>query len=215
MSAACRGAGLTDASLRYHRSCCASVVRYCADHGIEDYDGQARDEFLAEQDARLRRGDIGPVFRSSLEKTANMLLEFKLAGKVEWRRRRPTLTSLPVRFETALCLFEESVSGTLAGGSVKLVVGETRRLLTHLRDCGHDSLPGLELDDVRGFLVAVAPKHRSSMGTRCGRSSDSSASSTALGCPGCGRTRCCHRSRRDGCGCCRASPRTRWAGCSQ
>ena len=71
-----------------------AVVRYCADHGIDEYDERARDTFLAEQDARLRREDIGPVFRSSLEKAANMLLEFKLAGKVEWRRRRPTPTSL-------------------------------------------------------------------------------------------------------------------------
>ena len=74
--AASRSAGLSDASLKYHRSCCATVVRYCAVHGIEEYDEQTRDMFLAEQDARLRRGDIGPVFRSSLEKAANMLLDF-------------------------------------------------------------------------------------------------------------------------------------------
>jgi integrase/recombinase XerD len=141
-----------------------AVVRYCADHGIDEYDEQARGTFLAEQDARLRRGDIGPVFRSSLEKAANMLLEFKLAGKVEWRRRRPTPTSLPSCFETALCLFEESVSGTLAVGSVRLVVGETRQLLTHLRDGGHSSFCGVGLDDVRGFLMAVAPKHQPGMG---------------------------------------------------
>ena len=70
------------------------------------------------------------------------------------RRRR-----LPSCFETALCLFEESVSGTLAVGSVRLVVGETRQLLTHLRDPGHHSFCGVGLDDVRGFLMAVALKH--------------------------------------------------------
>ncbi len=90
-----RGTGLTEASLKYRRSCCATVVRFCVDHGIEEYDGRARDRFLAEQDARLRRGDIGPVFRSSLEKTSNMLLEFKLTGKAESGRRRPTPTALP------------------------------------------------------------------------------------------------------------------------
>ena len=161
---ASRSAGMADASLKYQRSCCAAVVRHCADHGIEEYDGQARERFLAEQDARLRRGDIGPVFRSSLEKAANMLLEFKLTGKVEWRRRRPKPTPLPSRFESALCSFEESVSGTLATGSVELVVGETRQLLTHLRDRGHDSFSGVGLDDVREFLMAVAPKHQSGMG---------------------------------------------------
>lgn len=159
-----RGTGLTEASLKYRRSCCATVVRFCVDHGIEEYDGRARDRFLAEQDARLRRGDIGPVFRSSLEKTANMLLEFKLTGKAESRRRRPTPTALPSCFETALCSFNASVSGTLAIGSVRLVVGETRHLLTHLRDRGHDSFSGLGLDDVRGFLVAVAPAHQTGMG---------------------------------------------------
>ncbi|ABG99823.1 probable integrase/recombinase (plasmid) [Rhodococcus jostii RHA1] len=93
------------------------------------------------QDTRLQRGNIGPVFRSSLEKTANMLLEFKLAGKVAWRRRRPMSTQLRSRFETALRLFDESLSGTLAVGSVELAVGEIRQLLTHLRDRGHVASP--------------------------------------------------------------------------
>jgi len=161
---AARGAGLTEASLKYQRSCCVTVARYCTDHAIDEYNGQVRHRFLAEQDTRLQQGSIGPVFRSSLEKTANMLLEFKLAGKVAWRRRRPMSTQLPSRFETALRLFDESLSGTLAVGSVELAVGEIRQLLTHLRDRGHDSFGNVGLDDVRGFLIAVAPNHRSGMG---------------------------------------------------
>ncbi|MDT2007940.1 tyrosine-type recombinase/integrase [Rhodococcus opacus] len=161
---AARGAGLAEASLKYQRSCCATVARYCTDHGIEEYDEQIRDRFLAEQDTRLQQGSIGPVFRSSLEKAANMLLEFKLAGKVEWRRRRPIPTQLPSCFDTALHLFEESLSGSLAVGPIELAVGEIRQLLAHLRDRGHDSFCGVGLGDVRGFLMAVAPNHRSSMG---------------------------------------------------
>lgn len=161
---AARGAGLTEASLKYQRSCCATVARYCTDHAIDEYDEQVRDRFLAEQDSRLQRGSIGPVFRSSLEKTANMLLEFKLTGTVEWRRRRPMPPQLPSRLETALRLFEQSLSKTLAVGSVELAVGEVRQLLVHLRERGHDSFRGVGLDDVRGFLVAVAPSHRSGMG---------------------------------------------------
>lgn len=162
--AASRSAGLSDASLKYHRSCCSTVVRFCAVHGIEEYDEQARDMFLAEQDARLRRGDIGPVFRSSLEKAANMLLEFKLAGRVRWQRRRPEPKPLSFPFENALLLFKESMLGSLANGSVRLAVGQIRQLLAHLRDHGHHSFAGVGLDDLRGFLVAVAPKHESGIG---------------------------------------------------
>ncbi|MBC2637838.1 MULTISPECIES: site-specific integrase [unclassified Rhodococcus (in: high G+C Gram-positive bacteria)] len=161
---AARGAGLTEASLKYQRSCCATVARYCTDHAIDEYNEQVRDRFLAEQDTRLQRRNIGPVFRSSLEKTANMLLEFKMEGKVVWRRRRPMPTQLPPRFETALRLFDESLSGTLAVGSVELALGEIRQLLTHLHDRGHDSFHGVGLGDVREFLMAIAPNHQSGMG---------------------------------------------------
>jgi hypothetical protein len=143
--AASRSAGLSDASLKYHRSCCATVLRYCAVHSIEEYDEQTRDMFLAEQDARLRRGDIGPVFRSSLEKAANMLLDFKLTGRVRWQRRRPEPARLSFSFENALLLFKESISGSLAHGSVRLAVGVIRQLLAHLRHRGHDSFTSVGL----------------------------------------------------------------------
>lgn len=212
--AASRSAGLSDASLKYHRSCCATVVRYCVEHGIKEYDEHARAMFLAEQDARLQRGHIGPVFRSSLEKAANMLLEFKLAGNVQWQRRRPKPTPLPSSFGNALFLFEESLSGTLAVGSVELVVGETRRLLTHLRDHGHMSFSGVGPDEMREFLMAVAPKHQSGIGNTVWAVKRFFAFLNDPGCAACGWTRCCRRSRRDGCGSCRASRRTRLAGCS-
>jgi hypothetical protein len=71
---------------------------------------------------------------------------------------------LPSPFENALFLFEESLSGTLAVGSVGLVVGETRRLLIHLLDHGHISFSGVGPDEVRKFLMAVALKRQSGIG---------------------------------------------------
>ena len=183
--AASRSAGLSDASLKYHRSCCATVVRYCVEHGIKEYDEHARAMFLA-----------------------------KLAGNVQWQRRRPKPTPLPSSFGNALFLFEESLSGTLAVGSVELVVGETRRLLTHLRDHGHMSFSGVGPDEMREFLMAVAPKHQSGIGNTVWAVKRFFAFLNDPGCAACGWTRCCRRSRRDGCGSCRASRRTRLAGCS-
>ena len=71
---------------------------------------------------------------------------------------------LPLPFENALLLFEESISGALADESVRYAVGANRQLLVHLGDHGYVSFTGVGLDDLRGFLVAVAPKHRSSIG---------------------------------------------------
>ena len=59
---AARGAGLTEASLKYQRSCCATVARYCTDHAIDEYNEQVRERFLAEQDTRLKGGNTGPIF---------------------------------------------------------------------------------------------------------------------------------------------------------
>lgn len=160
---AARAAGLAEASVKYEKCCCATVARWCAERGITEYGQRVCDGFVADQTAVFERGEIGSVWLSSLIKTAGMLAEFQAAGRVEWRRRRPVPPLLPPCFEEVLCSFGSSMT-TLASGSVELVVAEARQLLSYLHDGGHDDFSEVTLDDVRGFLVAVAPRHQSGMG---------------------------------------------------
>lgn len=154
--------GLADRSVRYYRSCCHVVVRFCDGRGIDRLTEQAVEEFLAAMDERTRRGDIGPTFRSSLEKTARMMLQFQQTGVVVWRRRRPA-TGLSTTVESVLFAFAESLRGELASSSVRLAICEVRQFLRYLDSAGC-TLGSVTLDNVRGFLVAVGPRHTSGMG---------------------------------------------------
>lgn len=81
--------GLAGTSIKYYRRCCTAVVLFCRRRGIERLTPQALEEFLEAMDQRALLGEIGPVYRSTLEKTARMMREFDQTGIVVWRRRRP------------------------------------------------------------------------------------------------------------------------------
>lgn len=154
--------GLSPASITYCRSCCRAVVRFCGERGVEQLTVQVVADFLAVMDDRVRRGEIGSVMRSALEKAVRMMLEFEQTGTVEWRRRRPDV-GLNESAREVVSGFAESVRDKLAVGSVDLMVCEVQQFLRHLERAGR-SLRSVTADDVRGFLVAVAPRHSSGMG---------------------------------------------------
>ncbi|MBT2513452.1 hypothetical protein [Arthrobacter sp. ISL-30] len=154
--------GLADASVKYYRSCCHVVVGFCGGRGIDRLTERAVEEFLAAMDERVRRGEIGPTMRSTLEKTVRVMLHFQQTGVVVWRRRRPA-PGLSTTGESVLTAFAESLRGELASSSVRLTVCEVRQFLRYLDSTGC-TLGAATLDDVRGFLVAVGPRHTSGMG---------------------------------------------------
>lgn len=154
--------GLAGTSIGYYGSCCRAVVRFCGTRGIDRLTEQAVEEFLATMDDRSRRGEIGSVIRSTLEKTARMMLEFGQTGSVDWRRRRP-VSGLSASDLAVISAFAESMREDLAPSSVDLVVGEARQFLSYLHRAGR-SLGSVTVDDVRGFLVEARPRHTSGMG---------------------------------------------------
>lgn len=154
--------GLAETSLEYYRSCCRVVVRYCESRGIDRLTEQTVAEFLTAMDERVQRGQIGPMTRSTLEKTAEMMLQFQQTGAVLWRRRRPP-SGLGMPGESVLVAFAESLHDELAPGTVRSAVCEVRQFLRYLEGVGC-TLGSVTLDEIRGFLVEVGPRHASGMG---------------------------------------------------
>lgn len=154
--------GLAPDSIRYYRSCCRTVIRFCRSRGIDRLTEQAVEEFLAAMDERVRRGEIHSVLRSNLEKIARMMLEFQQTGAVVWKRRRPA-SSLSASTMFVLSAFAEHEQKELAPGSVRLVVGEARGFMSYL-DRVDRSLESVSVDDVRAFLLETRPRHTSGMG---------------------------------------------------
>lgn len=154
--------GLAPGSIRYYRSCCRTVVRFCRGRGIDRLTEQAVEEFLAAMDERVRRGEIHSVLRSNLEKTVRMMLEFQQTGAVVWKRRRPA-SGLGVSTMLVLSAFAEHVQKELAPGSVRLVVGEARGFMSYLDRVGC-SIESVSVDDVQAFLLETRPRHTSGIG---------------------------------------------------
>src|SRR5258708_32224926 len=83
------GVGLSgDPDARY-RKCCGVVVKFCDQRDLDVLSGRVGDEFVACQQERARRGEIGPNRRNALVKSARMMLEFQTTGAVGWRSMRP------------------------------------------------------------------------------------------------------------------------------
>lgn len=154
--------GLAPRSIKYYASCCRTVVRFCRNRGIERLTQRAVEEFLEAMDDRLHRAEIGSVFRSTLEKSARMMLEFQQHGSVVWRRRRPS-SGLSASAMVVLDDFTESVQRVLAPDSVRVVLGESRQFLGYLERVERP-FGSVTIDDVRGFLVEARPRHPSGMG---------------------------------------------------
>lgn len=155
--------GLAPGSIRYYRSCCRSVIRFCRSRGIDRLTERAVDEFLTAMDDRVRRGEMHVAMRSNVEKIARMMLEFQQTGAVVWQRRRPA-SSLSTPATKVLGSFAEHVQKELAPRSVRLAVGEARGFMSYL-DRVDRPLGSVSVDDVRAFLVEARPRHASGMGT--------------------------------------------------
>jgi len=77
-----------DTVARYHK-CCGVVVKFCDQRGLDALSARVVDEFVACQQERARRGEIGPNRRNALVKSARMMLEFQTTGAVAWRMMSP------------------------------------------------------------------------------------------------------------------------------
>lgn len=154
--------GLAGTSIKYYRRCCTAVVLFCRRRGFERLTPQALEEFLAAMEQRALLGEIGSVYRSTLEKTARMMLEFDQTGTVVWRRRRPAST-LGSSNDAVIAAFTKSVGEELSAGSVRLVANEACQFLRFL-DVAGTGLDSVSLDDVLEFLTEVSPRHTAGMG---------------------------------------------------
>src|ERR1017187_4814320 len=160
---AAEGAGLSgDTVARYGRGC-EAVVEFCGRRGFDALSSNVVDEFAACQQERARHGEIGRIRRNALVKTARMMLEFQRTGRVTWRVMSPG-PGLSESSGEVLEQFAAAAGREVAPGSVRLLAGEIRHFLACLERIGRGSLGAVTVDDVRGFMVEMAPKRPGGIG---------------------------------------------------
>src|SRR6266566_3091196 len=152
-----QGVGLSgDTAARYGK-CCEAVVEFCGRRGFDTLSSSVIDEFAACQQERARHGEIGRNRRNALVKTARMMLEFQRTGRVTWRMMSPD-PGLSENYREVLEQFAAAAGQEVAPGSVRLLAGEIRHFLAYLDRAGRDALGAVTVDDVRGFMVEMAPR---------------------------------------------------------
>src|SRR6266704_579390 len=157
--------GLSSDTVARYGKCCEAVVEFCGRRGVDALSGSVVEEFVACQQERARRGEIGPNRRSALVKSARLMLEFQETGAVAWRMMSPDPDlTLSQSSRVVLKQFAAAASLELAPGSVRLLAGEIRQFLAYLDRAGRDALGTVTADDGRGFLVEVAPRRTAGTG---------------------------------------------------
>ena len=135
------------------------VVKFCDQRDLDALSARVVEEFVACQQERARRGEIGPNRRNALVKSARMMLEFQATGAVVWRMMSPDPgLALGESSRVVLKQFAAAAGLELAPGSVRLLASEIRQFLAYLDRTGRGALGTVTADDVRGFMIEVAPK---------------------------------------------------------
>jgi integrase len=160
---AVEGAGLSSDTVARYRRCCEAVVEFCDRRDLDALSVRVVDEFVACQQERARRGEIGRNRRNALVKSARMMLEFQRTGSVVWRVMSPD-PDLSESSREVLAQFAAEVGLDVAPGSVRLLAGEVRHFLAYLDRIGRGVLGAVTADDVRGFMVEMAPKRPAGIG---------------------------------------------------
>src|SRR5215471_13898509 len=160
-----QGVGLSSDTVARDGKCCEAVVEFCGRRGFDALSGSVVGEFVACQQERARRGEIGANRRNALVKSARMMREFQTTGTVVWRVMSPDPDlTLSESSRVVLKQFAAAASLELAPGSVRLLAGEIRQFLAYLDRIGWGVLGTVTADDVRGFMVEVAPRRPAGIG---------------------------------------------------
>ena len=69
-----QGVGLSSDTVARYGKCCEAVVEFCSRRGLDALSGSVVEEFVACQQERARRGEIGPDRRNALVKSARLML---------------------------------------------------------------------------------------------------------------------------------------------
>jgi integrase len=160
-----QGMGLSSDTVARYGKCCEAVVEFCARRGFDALSASVVDEFVECQQERARRGEIGRNRRNALVKMAGLMLEFQTTSAVVWRMMSPDPDlTLSESSRVVLKQFAAAAGQEVAPGSVRLLAGEIRQFLAYLDRAGRGALGTVTADDLRRFMVEVAPRRSAGTG---------------------------------------------------
>jgi integrase len=157
------GMGLSGDTVARYRRCCEAVAEFCDQRGFDGLPVAAVDEFVACQQERERHGEIGRNWRSSLVRSARMMLEVREPGGLVWRVMSPG-PDLSEYSRDVLGQFAAAAGLQVSARSARLLAREAGHFLVYLDRAGRGDLSAVTVDDVRGFMVEMASRRPAGIG---------------------------------------------------
>lgn len=157
------GIPLTPNTVKYYRSCIKTINTYCNNNGIDGFSSKDASAFFGCQMSRYENEEISLVYALIQRKAAAMLADCIEGKKLVWERRNYRKKLLCSVYETAVHEFEAQLAPSLSPGSVRLILQVARQLLYFLESAGLRDFGKLTVDNIKNFVISVAPRHKSNM----------------------------------------------------
>lgn len=155
---------MSASSVNYHRTCYKVIKTYCQASGINTFTESDAKAFSKIQMTRYENGEIGITYALMFRKAAAMLADH-MSGKIlVWKRRNYNQKRLCDCYEQAIIDFEAFLSRRLAPGSVRMSVQNVRHVLYYLERNDIRDLKKMKLEDLKKYVVDVAPRCPNSIG---------------------------------------------------
>jgi site-specific recombinase XerD len=150
-----------ESTIVYYGKCFNALINFCEQEQIQTFTEKTCEQYLQYQTNRAESGAIGRFYWSSLRKAAEMLLEYRSTGEINWHRRIPPQSVLCDCFEQSINDFGLAIQGQLASGSVKLLLQITRKMLDFFEQSGHHEFSEVDIELIQNFLTFIKPRYRS------------------------------------------------------
>lgn len=150
---------LAPETVRYYGVCYQAVLGYCSKNSLIIFSYEDAEDFFTVQNERANRKEICRTYALIMRKAAFTLADYLATGTICWNRRNYKVIALPEDYQRLLDHFKTHISGSLADGSVNLVIQMCRRFLLFLTGKGCLEISTMYVSHVREFISQESPKH--------------------------------------------------------
>jgi len=146
-----------------YRSFYRTISAFCESNSIDQFGDSEAGLFIQNQMQRHEKGEIGQIYFRHLRKAAVLLKNHMQGKELSWTKDVYHVKKLSKCFEDILAGYNEYLVKTLAVGTCRNAVSVARQFLVFLENNGVYDFNALTVDDVKKFMINMAPKYRNTM----------------------------------------------------
>ena len=154
---------LSSETVKNYRRYFNMINKFCQRNDFVRFSDEEFEVFTQFQLDRHKKGEIIFTYFRVLRKAATILADCWSGKELKWKSEIINKKTLSESYELALQKFEEFLVQSLALGTVRFMLGIARQFLFFLEKQGLCDLQSIKLEDVRQFIISVAPRNQNSM----------------------------------------------------